>query len=346
MKTFRKYLAFAAVALVYAFAPATATAAIVPPAVCVGDVFNPLTETDWNNFFPLTIAGVPASNGVNPVPTPLMAAMPPICVCPTIFGIPFFGIGITYWQPVYISEVERRPGCLSSLGGINVLQSYSLLHSEQSRPGSGRGSSANRMQVHWYEYPLFAIMDVMKAVACTSANSGVNLAYVTEIDPLWQDDTWGSIFTPEAAIFANPVATMACAVDAVAATAGVPLDVMFWCAGNWGNVYPLSGNSNHSGVPFTMNNQIQAKFIARSARMGLSWQTIGPTAICSSHPNPVWVKSQYRYNQVAPIQRRGKAVVTGDSALLQFPPITNIPTQEHTTNLIWQGQQCCLKPIP
>lgn len=346
MNKLRRHIGAAATALLLAFGAAPSSASIVPPAVCVGDIFNPLTDPDWNNFFPLTIAGAVITNGTNPRPTPLMAAMPPVCVCPTIFGIPFIGIGITYWQPMYVSEIERRPGCLSSLGGVNVLQSYTLLHSEQSTNHGTAGKTANRMQVHWYEYPLFGMLDIMKSVSCTAAASGFNLAYVTEIDPLWQDDVWGAIFTPEAAIFANPAATLACAVDTVAAAAGIPMDVMFWCAGAWGNVYPLTGNSSHSGDPYTMNNQIQAKFIARSHRMGLSWQSIGPTAICSPHPNPVWVKTQYRYNQVAPFARRGKAVTTGDTAKLQWPPVTNAPTQEHTTNLIWQGQQCCLKPIP
>jgi conjugal transfer pilus assembly protein TraU len=324
---------------------AASSAQAVVPAICDGKLFNPLTDADWNNVFPITIAGVPLGAGTNPI-NPLMAAMPPVCVCPTIFGFPFVGIGVTYWQPLLVAEIERRPGCLSSLGGINVLPGYSMLHSEQSVGGAGRGKSTNRMQVHLYSYPLFSMLDMMKTVAC-KAPSGFNLAYVTEVDPLWQDDAWGAVFAPEAALFANPIAQAACAVDAVASAMGMPLDAMFWCAGSLGGVYPLTGNSQHSGDPFTLNNQVLSKFMARHHRMGLQWQTIGPTAICFSHPNPVWVKSQYRFNQVGPIPRRGRSVAPGDSGkLYQFPPVTNIPTQEHTINLIWQGQQCCLKPIP
>jgi conjugal transfer pilus assembly protein TraU len=324
---------------------ASAIASAQVPSVCGGNLFNPVTDTDWNTMFPITIAGATISGGGNSNP-PLMAAMPPICTCPTIFGFPMIGIGITYWQPLYISEIERRPGCLSSLGGVNVLPGYSSLHSEQSINGTKNSKEVNRMQVHWYEYPVFAMLDMMKSVSCTSA-SGFNLAYLTEIDPLWQDDLWGAVFTPEAAVFANPIATAACAIDSVASSLDYPMDSLFWCAGSWGNVYPLSGNSSHSGDPFTMNNQIQAKFLARNHRMNLGWQTIGPSAVCSAHINPIWVKSQYRYNQVGPISRKGRAVVTGSNGkLFQFPAVTNAPTKEHTVNLIWQGQQCCLKPIP
>ncbi len=324
----------------------TGTDSALGAANCNGKMFNPLTDTDWNNMFPITIAGAIIPGGGNTV-APLMAMMPPICVCPTVFGFPFVGIGITYWQPLYVSEIERRPGCLSSLGGIKVLSgAYEMTASNQTKTHENRGKATNRMQVHWFQYPLFSMMEMMSSLGCKNT-SGFDLAYMTEIDPLWQNDTWSAIFAPENSLFTSVFANMACAVDSVAATLGYPLDPLFWCAGSWGNVYPLAGNSNHSGDPFTLNNQVNAKFIARNARMGLAWTTIGPSAICSSHPNPIWIKSQYRYNQVAPIQRRGRAVSTGDyGRLFQFPPVTNAPTQEHTINLIWQGQQCCLKAIP
>lgn len=317
-----------------------------PPAPCAGKVFNPLTDTDWNNVFPITVAGIVSSNGKNTV-NPLMAAMPPVCVCPTVFGVPFYGIGITYWQPLYVSEVERRPGCAPSIGGVKLLGGpYEALASNQTVNHSNEGKGSNRMQLHWYQYPVFSVMKTFAELGCKNT-TGFDLAYLTEIDPLWQNTAWGVIFTPENVIFSGPPFQLACSVDSVAAMLGYPLDVLFWCAGTWGNIYPLTGDSNHSGDPFTLNNQINAKFIARNARMGLSFTTIGPSAICSSHPNPIWTKSQYRYNQVAPIARRGRAVSTGDNGkMFQFPPVTNVPTQEHTVNLIWQGQQCCVKPIP
>ena len=346
MINFKNFLLAAILSLSPLAQAQDASSSTMAAALCDGHFFNPITDTDWNNIFPITIAGAHITNSGNTT-SPLMEAMPAVCECPTIFGFPFVGIGITYWQPLFISEIERRPGCLSSIGGVQVLSSaYNTEASNQTHTGAGRGKGANRMQVHWYEYPIFSMLEMFKSLGCKS-NSGFNLAYLTEVDPMWQDDAWSAVFTPEAAVFANPAADLACAVDAVAAMTSYPLDPLFWCAGTWGNIYPLAGNSNHSGDPFTLNNQIQAKFVARSARMGLSWQTIGPLAICSSVPNPIWTKSEYRYNQVAPINRRGRAVTTGDNGkLFQYPPLTNVPTKEWTVNLIWQGQQCCLKPIP
>lgn len=312
--------------------------------LCVGQTYNPMSDTDWNYMYPITIAGsiIGMENGP---PVPLMAMMPPVCVCPTVFGFTMVGIGVTYWQPRALYEIERRPGCSASLGGQQILNGYGLLHSEQSLNHLNQGKGANRMQVHYYDYPLFSMIEGMAIINCRNPASAL-MAYMTEFDSYWQNDEWGAIFSPEASVFASKVAAFACAIDSVASSLGYTLDPLFWCSGSWGTVYPLSGNSSHSGNSFAMNNSIVAKFLYRQHRLGLQLQTIGPTAVCGSHPNPVWIKSQYRFNQVAPIPRRGKAVATGGNGWLQFPPTHNVPTQEHTVNLLWQGQQCCLKGIP
>lgn len=310
-------------------------------AVCNGDM-EMLMNLDLNTLFPVTIMGMQMTAAGN-TNSPLMDMMGPICVCPTyLFGMPFYGITASYWEPVFLSEIERRPGCLSSLGGVSILSSYSALHSELNSQDTN-GVSVNRMQVHWYEYPLMYIVDYFETMVCRS-KGGVALAYVTEIDPYWNNDVLSALFTPEGEIFGNVLAEFACAVDSVTASLGYPLDPLFWCAGTWGPVYPFSGNSSHVGDQFSVNNLIQAKFLARSHRLGVQMQTIGPSAVCYSHSNPIWIKSQYRYNQVGPFPRKGRAVQTGDfGRFFTQPFVTNVPTQEHTVNIIWQGKQCCIR---
>lgn len=322
----------------------TTTASTPVEHICESAAFNPMSDVDWNYMYPITIAGAIMGTQNGP-PVPLMAMMPPVCVCPTWFGFTMTGIGITYWSPNYLYEVERRPGCSTSTGGSMVLSGYGLLHSEQSENHLNQGKGANRMQIHYYHYPLFSMIEGMAAVNCHQIGDA-GIGYMTEFDTFWQNDEWGAIFSPEAGIFATVTAAFTCAIDTVASSLGYTLDPLFWCSGAWGTVYPLSGNSSHSGNSFAMNNSLAAKFLYRQHRLGLAQQTIGPTAVCNSHPNPIWVKSQYRFNQVLPIARRGKAVATGGNGWLQFPPVHNVPTQEHTVNLIWQGMQCCLKGIP
>lgn len=308
---------------------------------CHGEVFNPFKDMDWNLVFPITIMGVSAGGGTNP---PLMY-VPPVCVCPGPFGIPSYGIGVTFWEPLYVSEIQRTPGCLSTLGGEQILEDYISLHGEHEAGADGGNSgTTTRMQGHWYQYPVFTMLDILKDLGCKNS-SGFALGYITEIDSTWQDDSWGAMYTPEQSLFANPIAQAACAVDAVSSNLGMTFDPLFWCAGAWGPMYPLTGNSQPGNGPFLTNGQIQAKFMFRLHRLGMLWQTIGPTAICSTHPNPVIMKSQYRINQIGPIARRGSnpPPVIGSHGLTLSPPVPNTPGQESTDNLIWQGQQCCAR---
>lgn len=321
----------------------SAAFAALAPTVCHGRLFNPITDTNWNDFFPLTIMGVQAGPNGNP---PEMY-VPPVCVCPGVFGIPSPGIGVSYWQPTYIAEIERNAGCAASLGGVSLFSGYSLENSEQAYIGSDQGalgtSGSTRMQVHWYKYPLFSFFSAFKDLGCRSSG-GFALAYVTELDPTWQNDLWAGLYSPEAGLFGSLAANSACIADAVASNAAYPIDALFWCAGSWGSVYPFSGNSNESITPFQVDNLELGKFIARLAREGLAWQTIGPSAICSAHPNPIWIKSQYRVDEVYPVVTRGAPLVIGALPFKQIPGlITNTPVNTSMVDLIWQGVECCVR---
>jgi conjugal transfer pilus assembly protein TraU len=307
---------------------------------CHGQTFNPASDPDWNDIFPITIMG--ASGGPNSDP-PLMDYSP-ICVCPGIFGIPSPGITVTYWQPMYIAEIQKIAGCSSSLGGRQLLSGYDGLNSEQGFFGSAKeATQSTRMQFHWYEYPVFSLIDMLRGLLCRSGD-GFNLAYVSEIDATVQDDVWAGIYDPEAGLFATLVAQAACTVDSVAADVDFPLDPLFWCSGTWGSIYPLGVTANQAIDTFQLNHLVMAKFLARQARLGLAWQTIGPDTICGAHPNPIWIKSEYRVNQVYPFGRRGAPLVIGAQPIKQQPfMITNQPGLDDTVNLIWQGQECCIR---
>jgi conjugal transfer pilus assembly protein TraU len=326
-----------------AFLVASVACAAIAPTVCHGKLFNPITDTNWNDFFPLTIMGMQMGPNGNP---PEMY-VPPICVCPGAFGIPSPGIGVSYWQPTYIAEVERNAGCAPSLGGSMLFSGYSLENSEQAYTGSDGGTSessqSTRMQIHWYKYPLFSFFSAFNDLGCRSSG-GFALAYATEIDPTWQNDLWAGLYSPEAGLFANTAANAACIADAIAANVAYPIDALFWCAGSWGNVYPFSGNSNESQTPFQVDNLELAKFIARLAREGLAWQTIGPSTICGAHVNPIWIKSQYRVDEVYPVITRGSPLVVGALPFKQVPGLlTNTPVNTSMVDLIWQGRECCVR---
>jgi conjugal transfer pilus assembly protein TraU len=310
-------------------------------ASCQGTMWDPLT-LDTNNMYPITIFGERTGDYTDP---PEMYE-PPVCTCPGIFDIPSEGIGSTFWQPTNVVEIERTAGCMESLGGISFLGSgstagYSALNSEQVNNNGQLDSNTNRMQIHMYAEPVFKMLNLFSSMACLGSSTGFDNLWMTEVDAAWQSDQLSAIMAPEAALFANPIAQAACAVDAVAAGADFPIDALFWCQGGWGSVYPLSGNSQHGNSGFQMNNSLMGKFLARQARLGLEFATIGPVAECFSTPTPIWIKDQYRVNQIMPVARYGTPVYIGGSEFQQQPTEANYPTRESTVNLLWQGTECC-----
>lgn len=308
---------------------------------CHGRFFNPITDPNWKNFFPITILGVKLGPNSNP---PLMYE-PPICICPSrMLGIPMPGIGITFWEPLYIAEIERTPGCMSSLGGLNLLPSYRMQAGDQvAAHGHDDATNMTRMQMHWYTYPIFYLLELFKEVGCLSS-SGFALGYLTEVDPTWQNDLWGAVWSPEATLFKSPLAQMACSVDAVASSVAYPLDALFWCQGTGGSTYPMTGNSQHLDSNQTSNMSLLGKFLSKGHRQLMLFGTIGPQAQCFATPMPFIIKSQYRVNPVFPTRTRGTPVYLGQSEFRWgLAPPANFATRESSYYLIWQGQQCCLR---
>ncbi|HEY9017732.1 TraU family protein [Thiomicrospira sp.] len=315
--------------------------AVSSASVCTGRFYNPITDTNWNNLFPITVAGVPVGGGLNP-PT---LKQPPICICPSITtGIPITGIGMTYHEPSYVAEVTAKPGCFHSLGGVKVLGGYEQMS------GAGKGATdttsgqGDRKQVHWYQYPLFAMLQMFSSV-CMASSNGFAVGYITEIDPIWQDDSWSNIFSPESILFSNPIAHAACAIDAASALVYYPIDALFWCAGAWGHMYPMSGNPNSTSSQQQSNGLTLAKYLARSARIGLLKTTLTPAAQCYAFFNPIMVKTQFRINPIDPVPHVGTPIYIGQPEIRwgYFPPM-NFQTKEESSYLLWNGTQCCLRP--
>ena len=86
----------------------------------------------------------------------------------------------------------------------------------------GDSASSSFYQAHFYLNPVLYWLEVLLDFPCLE-NGAFDLAYLTEVDPLWNDDELTLILNPEAVLFANPLALAACAADCVAATLGFGL---------------------------------------------------------------------------------------------------------------------------
>src|SRR3546814_7128191 len=125
-------------------------------------------------------------------------------------------------------------------------------------------------------------MEILTDFVCFEQAS-FDIAYMTEVDPLWQDDSLAALINPEAIIFANPLAKAACAGDCIAGTVNLPLDQLFWCAGCQGGMYPLNGNIPASIGHVQSSRLALSRFAYKMHRQALAWGTMGSAGLCKKY---------------------------------------------------------------
>lgn len=298
-------------------------------AKCTGKFVNPLTDICWDCIFPISIGNV-KSGGKNPdTDNPSN----PICMCSEPF--PRVGVSVGFWEPVRMVDVTRSPFCFPSLGGISMDPGLKL--GTGTKPRS-TGSATAFWHVHWYIYPLIYWLELLTDFICLE-HASFDIAYLTEFDPMWGDDSLTAILNPEAALFGNLAAQTACAADCAAATLHKPMDKMFWCAGCQGSIYPLSGHfQGYVGDIQSSLNAVE-RFSYKLHRELIEWGTAGKKGQCGKYPMPVMQKSQYRSQLTVPIPSDcypfGAATNTYESG--KTIPVTG----EDYGYLIWRKRNCC-----
>jgi conjugal transfer pilus assembly protein TraU len=173
-------------------------------------------------------------------------------------------------------------------------------------PESGKKNLKTKFyQVHWYMNPLMFWLEVLIDSSCLEQQV-FDLAYITEVDPLWADDEATFVLNPDAALFTNIIAQAACMGDCVAATAGMPLNELFWCVGCQGSMYPLTGwvGSVYGGVQ--ASSLLVARFTNKMHREFLIWAGGGSDGLCGYYPQPLMDKQNYKFQMVYPVRQTEK----------------------------------------
>jgi conjugal transfer pilus assembly protein TraU len=305
---------------------------------CVGKFVNPITDICWSCLFPITIGGLRVSSAGEDTENPRDL----LCRCP--MRIPPYiriGIPVSFWEPVRLVDVTRTPYCLVSLGGISLMD-----RGIQGRGGVGN-NSGNRMRhsfyhVHWYIYPLIYWLELLTDFICLET-AAFDVAYMTELDPLWNDDETAFILNPEAVLFGNPIAQAACAADCLTASAGFPLDFLFWCGGCQGSLYPYTGTitAHVGGVQGSL--LAAQRMIAKLHREGLLWGYIGVDGLCDKYPMPIIRKTQYKTQMVYPIPSTSNGCHPLGRSETLWATGKEYPYQgEDFGYLIWRKRNCCL----
>ena len=306
---------------------------------CTGRFVNPIADVCWECLFPISIGPVSMGNAAGAPDTPNPAS--PICACGA--PIPRIGLSLGVWEPARLVDVTRVPWCFPNLGGLTI---DAGLPAGRGRGGSsgGDGAGGSVWHAHYYVYPVLSWIGALLDLGCLEGG-GLDLAWTSELDPAWLDDELSFLLNPEAVLFGSLPAQAACAADCAAATAGLPLDPLFWCAGCQGGMYPLTGNvaAHVGGVQASL--LAAQRLLYRLHRTGLAWGTAGVGALCGRYPMPVMRKSQYRWQMTQPVPATTPLTgcnPTGRSSVL-WESLRELPVSgENFGYLLWTKRNCCL----
>ncbi len=266
-------------------------------AICAGGSFlNPVTDVCWECVFPLSIAGIEVMPGPYENNLPDLSKAP-ICTCPA--PPPLFwriGIPVSFWEPARVIETVKDPYCFPTIG-LDLGMSAGLQRGTNIVKSDHTDTEFTFTQAHQLIAPWWSVMELLTDFACVE-HSGFDVAVLTELQPEWQSDLLSFIIQPEALLFANPIARIACAADAVSTNAGYSLSPEFWCIGSGGAAYPMTGHAGDQNV-LQANNTAAARMLYKTAReLALCDTAIG---LCSCVPTPVWIKHNYRSHIAKPV---------------------------------------------
>lgn len=310
---------------------------------CTGRMVNPITDLCWDCIFPISIGAIQIPAATSSRPDTENPAFP-ICICPKE-GPPYYRIGleIGMWEPIRMVDVTKRPFCFSSIGGkkidvgVDVGTGAAPDKSDQEIQGA-------KWHLHWYINVLTTILGMFKDDLCQQDEAtGFDISYITELDPLWNNDLLSFIINPEAILFGNPIAAAACAADCIAASVSTPLDILFWCAGCQGTMYPFTGNIDEHNGSIQSSSLAVERFTAKLHRQFMAYETSGPDAVCTEQIAPIIKKSQYRLQTTIPIPGTGtfgcnpygKATILHES--FKEIPISG----EDFAYFVWRKRNCC-----
>lgn len=307
--------------------------------LCQSRPLNPVTDICWSCIFPIQFGGKLAL-GDSRDRIPVEKTASPVCAC--AHGGSFtVGVTVSFYEPARMIETVHDAYCFPALGTSLGNPQPGLLNGSTDDQGVSGGTQTFQ-QAHYYILPVFALMNLFADFPCLEEEE-FDLAYMTEVDPLWSNDALAFLVNPEALLFANPASQLSCVPDATAANLGYPLDALFWCMGSWGSAYPLTGTIPE-GNPTTANAGLAARMLFKLSREMLLWDTA--SNVCGAVMAPIWRKSHYRLQIARPV-RGNDCVPIGRSDLLwgggKNPPQgagTNAPD-----NFLWiltRKNRCCI----
>ena len=313
-------------------------------AVCSGKMVNPVKDVCWKCFFPIEL-GRHTLLDLSPkrVPEVDKKELPKgmLCFCPDKkLGV---GLSFSFWEPLRIVEVVRHSFCFPSLGAFKM---DTGIAPDGAIDAIESGENTSFYHAHYYIYPLLYWLELLEDGAGCVAKEVYDVAFMSELDPTWDDDELSVILNPEALLFSNLVAQVACAADCAKSSFGIGLGALYWCSGCQGSVFPLTGHvgAHVNGVQASL--LLTSRVLFKMHRIGALRGSMGTKALCTTFLQPIWKKAQYRTQMLYPIPGMSKEPFPcspiGRSSL-PWEPGREFPVKgEDYSYLIWRKRSCCL----
>lgn len=276
---------------------------------CFGEFPNLFSDICWDCSFPIKLFGGPIINVDSQEDVATDA--PNLCACKGPGGLPKPGLLTSFWEFSRQVEVTRTPYCMVSLGtkmnlGINSQMRGSVT------PGNITNGGRIPKQVfrhsHWYINPAMGLMEIALDSKCLEPK-GFDIAYLSEVDPTHGDGTLERILSPESYMFGNIVALLACAGDCVSSTIGFGSNVLYWCAGCNGTIFPMTGYLDNTYGGIQASSLLAQRTAAKMHRMMTQTSSAGKKGMCGGggFPQINMDKTQYKYSMIYPAAQSSPA---------------------------------------
>ena len=338
--------------------------------LCPNNFPNVIDDICWSCMFPFKLAkGLKLGVTAQAEDFATSADSKLVCACT---NNPKIGTPISFWEPAYIIDVTTTPGCMPVLGGMKIPMPWV----DQQYGAIQKAGDANTQAFRHSTYYVSPWMYLTEAVLDDSCadRSAFDVGWSSPFDPSWNDDELALMKMPVSFLFGTLPAIMAAIPDSAASLVGFPINEIFWQAGSWGPMYPLTGTVAQYKSNDQVGRLLATRMLAQAHAMkelsnlfkkggGRSYAcepgepgcTSGTEdkAMCAGAPwdmppQLIMKKRQYKLQRVFPVPFTQKLPIGGccspigrDSSMSEAGTQMPVPGYKDFGYVIFRKRDCC-----
>lgn len=295
----------------------------------------------WDCYFPMTVAGIDwdAPSGDGSGGRPPGGYNSPACVCIDELGVPAPGVHTAMWDITHAIETVGTPYCSPMLGGENIQGVQRIATGGDLTGGEPDNAFLN---VHVWTFPVATVVQLFTGANCNPGNIlEIDMSYISEPDPLWNDEILTTMIQPESLVFSSLPAQLACVGECAAMHASSNINLAPWCVGCWGNAYPSTGFDVAGSSSLKLASTLAVKSLNAMHRRLLLHKTYGSDAMCQSVIYPSLPKEQYRLGMVYPGVEGNSNHQMGEPTVFWGAGMSSPTASGQSVQVLYRYKECC-----